>query len=312
MFIFCYLILGLFIILVGALLTYEERKLMAAIQYRTGPSKIGLLGNFQFIADAIKMLLKEFLIPLNVKKFPFIKVAVYSFWFASFFWVVLPYSGDFNIINIEFMFLIIFFISLLHAYTILIAGWSSVSKYSFLGAIRTVCQLISYDIVLIINFISYYILLKDMNLSNLAENQYFIKVYLIVLLSPMSFILAICFLAESNRHPFDLPEAEAESVAGYNVEYSAMRFGMFFLAEYASLGFLSIFYAILFFDLNNTDSIIFFMFKSLFFLVSAVYARAFLPRYRYDQLMRLCWKILIPISCLIFLFSLLLVFFINT
>lgn len=310
MFIFCYLIIGLFIAISAAILTYEERKIMAAIQSRTGPSKVGLLGNLQFISDAVKMILKEFLIPLNVQKFPFINMAIYTFWFSSFFWIVLPYGGDFNVINLEFMFLIIFFISLLHSYTILIAGWSSNSKYSFLGAIRTVCQLISYDIVIILNFITYYVLLKDMNLSNISDNQYFIKIYLIILLTPMALIMAISFLAESSRHPFDLPEAEAELVAGYNVEYSAMRFGMFFLAEYANLAFLSIFYAILFFDLLNTTSIIVFIFKSLFFLFVAIYARAFLPRYRYDQLMRLCWKVLIPLSCLIFFCALLLVFLI--
>jgi len=310
MFFLCYLIIGLFIAISAAILTYEERKVMAAIQSRTGPAKVGFLGNFQFISDAVKMILKEFLIPLTTQKYIFVNTAVYTFWFSTLFWTVLPYGGDFYVINLEFMFLIIFFISLLHVYTILIAGWASSSKYSFLGAIRTVCQLISYDIVIILNFITYYILLKDMNLNNFSENQTFIKIYLIILVTPLAITMAISFLAEANRHPFDLPEAEAELVAGYNVEYSAMRFGMFFLAEYSNLVFLSIFYGILFFDLLNTYSIYLFIFKSLFFLFIAIYARAFLPRYRYDQLMRLCWKVLIPISCLIFLLALLLVYLI--
>jgi len=301
MYLFCFIIVWIVVIWVAAVLTLDERKLIATIQNRHGPARVGYGGYLQPISDAFKMILKEFIEPRYVKDLVFRHSAFLSFFFASFFWMALPYNGEFTIINTHFTFLFIILISLLHAYAILTAGWSSNSKYSFLGGVRTVCQLISYDIVVIFIFLNLYIHTRSMDLDLLIKDQtdkgFFLKFSL-----GLGFTFLIAFLAESNRHPYDLPEAEAELVSGYNVEYSSIKFAMFFLAEYASTVYTSILFMLIF--LNPNEILISdYLAESIRVLISCyltVWARSLLPRYRYDQLMRSCWKSHIPISCAAF------------
>jgi len=301
MYSFCFIIVWIIVIWVAAVLTLDERKLIATIQHRHGPARVGYNGLLQPISDAFKMILKEFIEPRHVKDMVFRHSAFLSFFFASFFWMALPYNGEFTIINTHFTFLFIILISLLHAYAILTAGWSSNSKYSFLGGVRTVCQLISYDIVVIFVFLNLYIHFKTMDLDLIIKDQTEKGTFIKFSVS-LGVIFLIAFLAESNRHPYDLPEAEAELVSGYNVEYSAIKFAMFFLAEYASTVYTAILFALIF--LNPTNSIFLDLIsESLRLLIACyltVWVRSLLPRYRYDQLMRSCWKSHIPICCAMF------------
>lgn len=301
MYSFCFIIVWVIVIWVAAVLTLDERKLIATIQDRHGPARVGYGGFLQPISDAFKMILKEFIEPRHVKDMVFRHSAFLSFFFASFFWMALPYNGEFTIINSHFTFLFIVLISLLHAYAVLTAGWSSNSKYSFLGGVRTVCQLISYDIVVIFIFLNLYIHFRCMDLDLIIKDQIEKGVFFKFSVS-LSVVFLIAFLAESNRHPYDLPEAEAELVSGYNVEYSSIKFAMFFLAEYASTVYTAILFALIFLNPNNSVFIDFIS-ESVRLLIACyltVWARSLLPRYRYDQLMRSCWKSHIPACCAAF------------
>lgn len=298
MYFVCFVIVWLIVVSISAILTLDERKLMATIQNRHGPARVGYGGLLQPITDAFKMILKEFIEPHHVKDKVFRHSATLSFFFACFFWTALPYNGEFTIVSTQFSLLFIILVSLLHVYAILVAGWSSNSKYSFLGGIRTVCQLISYDIVVIFLFSNYFFHSRTLDLELIVKDQSilgaFIKFGISICIS-----FAISFLAELNRHPYDLPEAEAELVSGYNVEYSSIRFAMFFLSEYASAVYTSILFSQLFLDPNSTYDLDLFSesIKTIISVFLTIWMRALIPRYRYDQLMRSCWKSHIPAGC---------------
>lgn len=303
----CFVIVWLIVVTISAVLTCDERKLIATIQNRHGPARVGYTGVLQPIADAFKMLLKEFIEPSHVRGAVFRHSAFLSFFFASFFWTALPYGGEFYFCMTEFSLLFLILISLLHSYAVLSAGWSSNSKYSFLGGVRTASQIISYDIAVILVVVILYINVRSLNLETIARDQQYAG-SLFKNLPWISASFIIVFLAETNRHPYDLPEAEAESVSGYNVEYSSIRFAMFFLAEYAAIVYVSILFGLIFFNpdyLYDRDFLIHTT-KLLTTVIFSIFLRSLVPRYRYDQLMRSCWKTHILTGCFFLLFDIML------
>lgn len=295
MYFFFYTIIFFLLVLTTAVLTQHERRIIADIQMRRGPAKVGPLGVLQPIADAFKLLLKEFITPRHVQEYFFWYVSSLSFVFAAFFWVVVPFGTDAGISTGDLSLFILFLSSILHIYTILIGGWASSSKYAFLGSIRTGAQLISYDVVVLMVYICLFMFAKEFSLMAFADFQSFMGCFL-KFLPAHGVLFAVGGLAEMNRHPFDLPEAEAELVSGYNVEYSSIRFAMFFLSEYSSM----IYYAFLinttFFNPFVYTSILFFILRISLVTIVIILCRAALPRYRYDQLMSICWKFFVPLE----------------
>jgi NADH-quinone oxidoreductase subunit H len=289
-----------------AYLTYAERKVIAAMQLRQGPMVVGPMGLWQPIADGIKMFVKETVIPTGANKVVFIMAPMITFILATIGWAVIPFGPGLVIADINVGVLYLFAISSLGVYGIIMAGWASNSRYAFLGALRSAAQMVSYEISIGLIIINVLITVGSLNLSEIVLAQqnlwYFIPHF------PMFAIFVVSILAETNRHPFDLPEAEAELVAGYNVEYSAMAFALFFIGEYANMILMSAICSILFlggwlppFDIAPFTWIpgpIWFIAKICFVLFIFIWARATLPRYRYDQLMRLGWKVFLPASLL--------------
>lgn len=289
-----------------AYLTYAERKVIGAMQLRQGPMVVGPMGLLQPIADAVKLLMKETIFPTGANKVVFILAPVITFTLAMIGWAVIPFGEGLVIADINVGVLYLFAISSLGVYGILMAGWASNSRYAFLGALRSAAQMVSYEIAIGLIIINVLICAGSLNLSDIVRAQdglwYFIPHF------PMFMIFIASILAETNRHPFDLPEAEAELVAGYNVEYSSMGFALFFLGEYANMILMSAMAAILFlggwlppFDvapINWIPGPIWLILKICFVLFIFIWARATLPRYRYDQLMRLGWKVFLPLSLL--------------
>ncbi len=289
------LIVFICVLLSVAFFTLLERKKLSTFQNRKGPNKVGYFGLLQPIADAVKLLLKETVIPRNSNMFLFIISPMLAFLFGALSWIVIPFSYNYVLSNINLGLLFIFCISIFHIYGIIFAGWSSNSRYSFLGALRSSAQLIAYDIAMglvILNIIMY---TKSLNLLDIIEFQDFNGWFLFYFFCPFILFL-VCILAETNRHPFDLPEAESELVSGYNVEYAAITFALFFLAEYAAIIFMCFFTTILFVG----GWLTFFFFKFIFFLYFFLFMRAAIPRYRYDQLMRIGWKFILPAALGIF------------
>lgn len=292
------------LILTVAYITYAERKIIAAMQLRIGPNMVGPFGLLQPIADAIKLLHKETTIPFAANKTLFILAPILTFGFSLAAWAVIPFDEGAVIADINAGILYLFAISSLAVYGIILAGWASNSKYAFLGAMRSAAQMISYEVSIGLVIITVLLKVGSLNISDIVKAQQ--KTWFILTLFPMWVIFFISSLAEANRTPFDLPEAEAELVAGYHVEYSSFTFALFFLGEYANMILLSAMNAILFFGgwqpLFNTapfqaiPGYIWFALKISFFLFLFIWVRASLPRYRYDQLMRLGWKIFLPIS----------------
>ena len=294
-----------------AMLTYMERKVIAAMQLRKGPNVVGFLGLLQPFADGLKLLCKETIIPSEANKLLFLMAPVLTFILALVGWAVIPFSSDFVIADINVGVLYLFAVSSLSVYGIIVAGWASNSKYAFLGAIRSSAQMVSYEVS--IGFVIVTVLLNvgSMNLNDIVHAQaggmgnWFAFAHY-GLLFPMFVVFFISALAETNRHPFDLPEAEGELVAGYNVEYSAMSFALFFLGEYMNMMLISGMTSILFLGgwqapmggelFSIIPGPLWFILKILFCLFVFIWARATLPRYRYDQLMRLGWKIFLPLS----------------
>jgi NADH-quinone oxidoreductase subunit H len=287
-----------------AYLTLMERKVIAAMQLRKGPNVVGPFGLLQPIADGLKLMLKEVILPENANKALFLLAPIITFVLALLGWAVIPFSEKFVVANINVGVTYLLATSSLGVYGIIIAGWSSNSKYAFLGAIRSSAQMISYEVSIGLIIISVVLCVGSLNLSDIVlaqKNHWFVLPML-----PMFILFFISGLAETNRLPFDLPEAESELVAGYNVEYSSMPFSMFFLGEYANMILISAFAAILFlggwlppFDIAFFNAIpgpIWFFVKIIFLLFCFIWVRATLPRYRYDQLMRLGWKVFLPIS----------------
>ena len=287
-----------------AYLTYFERKVIGAIQLRKGPNVVGPFGLFQPIADGIKLLTKETIFPENSSKLIFIFSPILTFTLALIGWAVIPIDYKIVLADINVGVMYIFAVSSLGVYGIIMAGWASNSRYAFLGALRSAAQMISYEVSIGLIIISVLITSGSLNLSEIVLKQQ--DMWYVIPHFPMFVIFFISTLAETNRAPFDLPEAESELVAGYNVEYSSMSFGLFFLGEYGNMILMSSMSTILFLggwlppaDINifqNIPGFIWFLLKVTFLLFLFLWVRATLPRYRYDQLMRLGWKVFLPLS----------------
>lgn len=294
------------LLLCVAYLTYAERKIIAAMQLRKGPNVVGPLGLLQPIADAVKLIFKEPVIPNNANRLLFLFAPMLTFTLAMIGWAVIPVTNDFVIADINVGVLYLLAISSLGVYGIIIAGWASNSKYAFLGAIRSAAQMVSYEVAIGFAIICVLFYTQSLNLREIVAAHAIMPWYIELLLLPMFIVFFISILAETNRHPFDLPEAEAELVAGYNVEYSSMAFALFFLGEYANMILMSSIAVILFlggwlppFNLDFLSFIppfIWFVLKVLFCLFIFIWARVAFPRYRYDQLMRLGWKVFLPLT----------------
>ena len=285
-----------------AYLTYAERKVIAWMQMRKGPNVVGPFGLLQPFADGVKLMPKELIVPSGSNKALFILAPMITFTLAMIGWAVIPFDAGLVLADINVGVLYLLAISSLGVYGIIIAGWASNSKYPFLGAIRSAAQMVSYEVSIGLIIITVLLCAGSLNLSEIVEAQK--GMWYVIPLFPMFIIFFISILAETNRHPFDLPEAEAELVAGYNVEYSSMTFAMFFLGEYANMILMSAYATILFLggwlpihsSLDFIPGPIWFFAKIAFCLFVFIWARAALPRYRYDQLMRLGWKVFLPLS----------------
>ena len=288
-----------------AYLTYVERKVIAAMHLRRGPNVVGPFGLLQPLADGLKMFFKETIIPSGANRAVFVMAPMITFSLALVAWAVIPFGDGLVVANINVGILYLFAISSLGVYGILMAGWASNSKYAFLGAIRSAAQMVSYEVSMGFIIITVLLIAGSLNLSDIVNAQKE-SVWFIVPLFPMFVIFFISTLAETNRHPFDLPEAEAELVAGYNVEYSAMTFALFFLGEYANMILMCSMTTILFLGgwlppidiapFNWLPGPLWFIIKICGLLFIFIWIRATFPRYRYDQLMRLGWKVFLPIS----------------
>jgi len=285
-----------------AYLTLAERKILGAMQMRLGPNYIGFFGLLQPFADGVKLLLKETVLPRGSNRALFVLAPLVTFILSLVNWVVIPFSDYCVLANIDLGSLFILTLSSLNVYGIVVAGWSSNSKYAFLGSIRSAAQMISYEISIGFILIIIMLCVGSLNLSSIVLAQ--INTYFIVPFFPLFVVFFVAVLAETSRTPFDLPEAEAELVAGYNVEYSSMIFALFFLAEYSNMILMSAFMVILFFGgwlpifqvLDFLPGFFWFIFKIVFLLFIFIWVRASFPRYRYDQLMALGWKIFLPFT----------------
>jgi len=287
-----------------AFFTVAERKIMGAIQRRRGPNVIGFIGLLQAISDGLKLLVKETILPSNSNIGIFLLAPVLSFILSVIGWAVIPFSHTVVLADINLGILYIFAISSLNVYGLILSGWASNSKYAFLGALRSTAQMISYEISIGFIVLSIAVCVGSLNLSKIILAQK--EVWLLVPLFPLFVMFYISMLAETNRHPFDLPEAEAELVSGYNVEYSAMTFALFFLGEYSNMLLMCALSSVLFlggwlppldiFLLNWIPGSIWFSLKVALGAVFFILTRAALPRYRYDQLMHLGWKCFLPLS----------------
>ena len=287
-----------------AYLTYAERKVIAAMQLRKGPNVVGPFGLFQPIADGVKLLFKETIIPSGANRVVFFVAPMVTFGLALLAWAVIPFDDGIVLADINVGILYLFAISSLGVYGIVMAGWASNSRYAFLGALRSAAQMVSYEVSIGFVMISVLLCVGSLNLSEIVRAQG--TVWFCVPLFPMFVVFFISALAETNRAPFDLPEAEAELVAGYNVEYSSMTFGLFMLGEYANMIVMSASTTILFLGgwlppfgvapFTWIPGILWFAAKVAFCLFVFLWVRATFPRYRYDQLMRLGWKVFLPFS----------------
>jgi len=287
-----------------AYFTIAERKLMGSIQRRRGPNVIGFLGLLQPLADGLKLFVKETVFPSNSNLYVFLLSPLLSFILSLIGWSVIPLSENVVLSDINLGILYLFAISSLSVYGIIMAGWSGNSKYPFLGSLRSAAQMISYEVSIGFIIVNVCVCTGSFNLHLIVNSQ--AKIWYIIPLFPMFILFYISMLAETNRHPFDLPEAEAELVSGYNVEYSAMTFALFFLGEYANMLLMSAFSSILFLGgwlpvLNIFPFTIFpgsfwFSIKLLIGVCFFILTRAALPRYRYDQLMHIGWKSFLPLS----------------
>lgn len=282
-----------------AFFTVAERKIIGSIQRRRGPNIIGIFGLFQAFADGLKLFLKESILPSSSSKILFFFAPILTFFLSLSGWVVIPFTTSSVYSNINLGLLFLFAISSLGVYGIIIAGWSSNSKYAFLGALRSAAQIISYEVSIGFIMVTVILCSGTLNLTEIVISQQ--DIWYFVPLIPISILFFISCLAETNRHPFDLPEAEAELVSGYNVEYSAIGFALFFLGEYSNIILISSLNVILFFGGWYMPFILYgasliFGLKTFFFILLFIWSRAAFPRYRYDQLIRLGWTIFLPFS----------------
>ena len=287
-----------------AMIVWLDRRIWAFVQKRRGPNVVGPFGLFQSIADALKYVFKEIIVPASSNKVIFVLAPIVTMTLALIAWAVIPFSETQVLANINVGILYLFAVSSLGVYGIIMGGWASNSKYPFLGAIRSAAQMISYEISIGIIIINVLLCVGSLNLNDIVLAQK--KVWFIIPLFPMFVIFFISALAETNRPPFDLPEAESELVAGYQTEYSGMMYAMFWLGEYANILLMCAMGSILFlggwlapietFPFNLIPSSIWLIFKILFLLILFALVKAIVPRYRYDQLMKLGWKIFLPLS----------------
>jgi NADH-quinone oxidoreductase subunit H len=297
------------LLLAVAYLTYAERKVLAAAQLRKGPNVVGAFGLLQPIADGAKLLFKETVIPSGANRVVFVAAPILTFVLSLVAWAVIPFDAGVVISNINVGVLYLFAISSLGVYGIIMAGWSSNSKYAFLGGLRSAAQMVSYEVSIGFVIVSVLLCVGSLNLSDIVEAQrgawgaaswYWLRLF------PMFIVFFISALAETNRSPFDLPEGESELVAGFFVEYSAMTFALFYLGEYANMILMSAMTSILFLGgwlspvpyapFTWIPGPLWFALKIAFVLFGFLWVRATFPRFRYDQLMRLGWKVFLPLS----------------
>ena len=292
------------VLLMMAYLTLAERKVLAAMQMRRGPNVVGPFGLLQPFADAIKMVMKETIIPTGSNRALFLMAPMLTFGLAVIAWAVIPVNDGWAIANINVGVLYLFAISSLGVYGVIIAGWASNSKYAFLGAMRSAAQMVSYEVSIGFVMVSVLLCVGSLNLNDIVLAQR--KIWFCIPLLPMFVVFFISGLAETNRSPFDLPEGESEIVAGFFVEYSAMAFALFFLGEYTNMILMSAMTTILFLGgwlapfgvapFVWLPGPIWFILKVVACLFVFIWVRATFPRYRYDQLMRLGWKVFLPLS----------------
>lgn len=289
-----------------AYLTYGERKVIAAIQRRVGPNVVGWFGLLQPLADAVKLLSKEPILPTRSSLMPFLMAPLLTFGLSLSAWAVIPFGSLMVLSNMNVGLLYLFALSSLSVYGIIMAGWASNSRYAFLGALRAAAQMVSYEVSIGLVFVTVLLSAGSLNLTEIVETQK--EMWFIVPHFPMAVIFLISALAETNRIPFDLPEADGELVGGYNVEYSSLPFALFFLSEYANMILMSALGSLLFLGgwlppcgwavFAWIPAMVWFFLKIACFLFIFLWVRATFPRYRYDQLMRLGWKTFLPFSLL--------------
>lgn len=289
-----------------AYLTWAERRVIGLIQLREGPSVVGPFGLLQPIADALKLIFKEIIIPKEANQVIFVLAPMVTFILSLIGWAVIPFDYGLVLADINVGVLYMLAVSSLGVYGIIMAGWASNSKYAFLGAVRSSAQMISYEVSMGLVIVTVLLATGSLNLVEIVEAQKDMPLWIQLLLAPMAVVFFISVLAETNRLPFDLPEAEAELVAGYNVEYSSMTFALFFLGEYANMILVSGMTVTFFMGgylppfglefLSIIPGFIWFIVKVSFLLFVFLWVRGTLPRYRYDQLMRIGWKLFLPIT----------------
>ena len=294
-----------------AMIVWLDRRVWGLVQKRRGPNVVGPFGLFQTLADALKYIFKEIIIPASANKVVFILAPIVTMTLALVAWAVIPMSEELVLSDINVGVLYLFAVSSLGVYGIIMGGWASNSKYPFLGAIRSAAQMVSYEVSIGIIIINVLLCVGSLNLKDIVLAQK--ELWYVIPLFPMFVIFFISALAETNRPPFDLPEAEAELVAGYQTEYSGMMYAMFWLGEYANILLMCAMGTILFlggwlpimdiYPLNLIPAPIWMIFKILFLFLLFALIKAIVPRYRYDQLMRLGWKIFLPFSLIYLVFT---------
>ena len=287
-----------------AMVVWLDRRLWAFVQKRRGPNVVGPFGLLQSLADGLKYVFKEIIIPASSNKIIFILAPIVTMTLALIAWSVIPFSETLVLADINVGILYLFAVSSLGVYGIIMGGWASNSKYSFLGAIRSAAQMVSYEVSIGVIIINVLLCVGSLNLSDIVKAQQ--NIWFVIPLFPMFVIFFISALAETNRPPFDLPEAEAELVAGYQTEYSGMMYAMFWLGEYANILLMCAMGSILFlggwlspvdlFPFNIIPGPLWLIFKILLLFILFALVKAIVPRYRYDQLMRIGWKIFLPLS----------------